>query len=208
MHYYESGIIYSTDMGITWKKWFNNLITHYQGMLKCDNKYYIYGYEGDGFKSWMFGFNKHLLFTSDSLGQWTSFNINSNHPPCSTVYDTVNCIYAPFNLGRCGSYNYYKSFIDSLCAPLGYSSYTQTLLTIFPNPVNDILYLDFGSLKYNIGLKRIYIINAQGQFCYDNLEHSLKHTIDISKWAAGLYQIAIFDENNGNIIHTKFVKSN
>jgi len=50
MHYYESGIIYSTDAGTTWTKWFDNLITHYQGMLECDNKYYIFGYEGDAFR--------------------------------------------------------------------------------------------------------------------------------------------------------------
>lgn len=61
MHYYESGIIYSTDAGNTWTKWFDNLIVHYQGMLTCNDRYYLYSFEGDAFRPWMFGFDKNLL---------------------------------------------------------------------------------------------------------------------------------------------------
>lgn len=141
MHYYESGILYSTDLGKTWTKWFDNLISHYQGMLSCSNKYYIFGYQGDAFRAYMFGFDKALLFSSDSNGLWNSFNNNSNHPPCYNG-NLPTCFYAPPNLSRCLTYQYFVKKVDTLCLNTSVDNSILSKPTISPNPFKNTLFIN------------------------------------------------------------------
>lgn len=133
--YYESGVVYSTDNGATWREWFRNLISHYQGILECNNKYYLYGFEGDAFRPWMFGFDKSLLFSPDTGGAWVSF-ANRYHPNCSGSVHP-DCIYATPYLGRCGQYNYMKNYIDSMCTALSVPEIAERKEpSVYPNPSN------------------------------------------------------------------------
>ena len=133
--YYESGVVYSTDNGATWNEWFRNLITHYQGFLECNYKYYLYGFEGDAFRSWMFGFDKSLLFSPDTGGAWVSF-ANRYHPNCSGSVHP-DCIYSAPNLNRCGQYTYMKNYIDSMCTALSLPEITErNEASLYPNPSN------------------------------------------------------------------------
>jgi len=153
--YYHSAILYSVDLGLTWKKWFDNQITYYQGMLECNDKYYIFSYQGDGFSAAMFGFNKNLLFTSDSAGLWTNYNLNGYHPACYQG-NNADCIYAAEILG-CGIYSYFKNYVDSICSTfsgievIDKSAY-DNLGIIYPNPFNGTITIKgaLGAETYNL----------------------------------------------------------
>lgn len=156
MSYYESGIIYSTDLGLSWTKWFHNLISHYQGMLECNDKYYIFGYQGDAFRAFMFGFDKNLLLTSDSTGLWNSFNHLGYHPPCYNGADTVRCIYAPHNSTRCESYHYFENKIDTLCSALSVGDIQPLVYRVFPNPFQSKITIEGATGTEHHSLTNIY----------------------------------------------------
>jgi hypothetical protein len=202
MSYYESGIIYSTNLGVTWTKWFDNLISHYQGMFSCDNKYYIYGFEGDAFRPWMFGFNKNLLFTSDSGGAWNSFSNNSYHPSCSTTNDTVNCIYASTNLTRCATFNYFEDYLKNSGTTLSVVKFDENSIQTFPNPATNSLTLKTNFLNdaiitiYNTMVSKVtnYSIEKMGE----------DYVLDIKYLPKGLYILQI--ESNNKIYSYKYIK--
>jgi len=187
MHYYESGIIYSTDLGLNWTKWFDNLIAHYQGMFECDSKYYIFGYEGDAFRASMFGFDKNLLFTSDSTGLWSSFNSNGYHPPCYNGADTVNCFFAPSNVTRCESYYYFKNKVDTICFTLNVGNFNTIVHRIYPNPFNGEINIEGTS-----GTEFYTLSNVYGQTVYSGRHIEQKDFFYLTK---GVYFLTIAKEN-------------
>lgn len=187
MHYYESGIIYSTDLGLNWTKWFDNLISHYQGMFECDNKYYIFGYEGDGFRASMFGFDKNLLFSSDSTGLWNSFNNMGFHPPCYQGSDTLRCIYAPGNLTRCGAYNFFKNKINTLCAPVSTIVFTKSTVKIYPNPFNGKI-----NTEGTTGGEIYALTNLYGQMVWSGKQIAQQDFYDLT---SGIYFLTILTDH-------------
>jgi hypothetical protein len=203
MHYYESGILYSTDLGQTWTKWFDNLITHYQGMFKCHNRYYIFGYQGDAFRPWMFGFDQSLLFTSDSAGMWNSFSNIGYHPRCSLQNDTLNCIYPPPNVTRCGSYQFFKNYLDTNCWPLGVTDLADEALNVFPNPADRILYIQgLDASHQSISITDLFGI----QYSVLPVPFSGKTTLlDINHLKPGIYILSY--SKGGRTGHIKFVKN-
>lgn len=138
--YYESGLVYSTDGGATWTEWFRNLITHYQGLLDCGDFYYLYGFNGDAFRSWMFRFAKSALFSENSGGAWVSF-ANLNHPNCSGSVHP-DCVYVPGPADdtRCGQYVFLKNYVDSVCPTVGIANGPDLAasagIVLQPNPSN------------------------------------------------------------------------
>lgn len=186
MHYYESGILYSTDLGLTWTKWFANLIAHYQGMLACDDKYYLFGYEGDGFPASMFSFEKNLLFTPDSTGLWSSFNHLGHHPACYNG-DTINCIYAPHQSNRCESYHYFKNTVDNLCLTLHEENIHPSAHRIYPNPFNNTIKMQDAS-----GVETYSMTNVFGQTVWSdkNIEQQ-----DFSHLTNGIYFLTIIKDH-------------
>lgn len=202
MHYYESGIIYSTDAGTTWTKWFDNLIVHYQGMLTCNDKYYLYSFEGDAFRPWMFGFDKNLLFTPDTNGAWNSFLLSSNHPLCSTANDTVNCIYAPTSGSRCDQYNYFKDFIDSVCISSDINHFENALFHIYPNPATNYLTVNVSLFEP----ASISIYNLFGNILSTTSisKPDSEFIIDVKDQPAGMYILQL--KSKGKIYQIKYIK--
>lgn len=151
MGYYESGICYSLNNGLTWNNWFvNDVWTHYQGLLECDTMFYLYSFEGDAFRPWMFGFGASLLFSPDTAGSWQQFQ-NANHPPCSGQ-NHPDCIYASSSLNRCGQYQYFKNYTDSVCSvttSLQEENLQQlkTRMTLSPNPATNQLTIKVNDLE-------------------------------------------------------------
>lgn len=163
--YYQSGVIFSTDLGVTWKKWFDNLIAFYQGMFYCQGRYYIFGYEGDAFRASMFGFDRSALFSSDSTGLWNSFNNAGYHPPCYNGTDTVRCIFAPHTVGRCGSYQFFKARIDQMCGLVSVASQDRSAVKVYPNPFND--YVQVTGLEEGVLLE---LYDLHGRFLWRGSE--------------------------------------
>lgn len=74
-------------------------------------------------------------------------------------------------------------------------------MTIYPNPTNDILNIDFSSLEAkNIKLS---ILNNVGQKVYENLNFTAQ-SIDVSKFNTGVYFVEIQSENQSKML--KFLK--
>ena len=198
MHYYESGIIYSTDAGTTWTKWFDNLIAHYQGMLSCGDNYYLFGFEGDAFRPWMFGFDKNLLFSPDTNGAWNSFSNLGHHPQCSTTFDSINCVYPPFSLSRCEQYNYFENYIDSLCLTLEIKNIDDALFSIYPNPATQFLTIKTPFVeRANIAIYNMHGIKMTNTSI---LKNESEYLIDLQDYPAGLYVIQIKYEGKDYLV--------
>ena len=203
MHYYESGIIYSTNAGTTWTKWFDNLIAHYQGMLTCNDKYYIYGFEGDAFRPWMFGFDKHLLFTPDTNGAWNSFSNLSNHPMCSTANDTVNCVYASTSNTRCGQYTHFKNYIDSICLTSDINRPDSKTFEIFPNPVTELLTIRIPFTEFS-DISIYTILGSKMMNTPISKKNVSEYLIDVRDHPDGMYILHIND--GGSFYQMKYIK--
>jgi hypothetical protein len=192
MHYYESGIMYSTDLGNTWTVWFSNLITHYQGMFECTDKYYIYAFEGDAFRATMFGFPKNLLFSSDSGGKWSNFNNQSYHPKCYQGSDTVNCIFASSNLTRCETYTFFKNKITNICSANGLAELEPSKISLYPNPFSNKIYYQGNQFVLSFSLMNVY-----GQCIWQGKELSDQ---DFSELPQGMYYLQVNAENKSHTL--------
>lgn len=78
----------------------------------------------------------------------------------------------------------------------------ETSISIYPNPVTDLLNIDFGQKTEKT---EIYIYNVNGQLVYNaEAENMKKASIDVSQFNHGVYMMQIIQ--NDNISSTKFVK--
>jgi Secretion system C-terminal sorting domain len=83
------------------------------------------------------------------------------------------------------------------CAALGNSSSQYESIELYPNPVVDYLYLNFGNDK----IDNVFIYNLLGQLV---LESNTSNTIDVSNLKTGTYLIKIQSEDQ--IVTEKFIK--
>jgi hypothetical protein len=157
--YYESGIVYSTDGGETWNEWFRQMQAHYFGMFECSDKYYIYGFQGDGFSAWMFGFDRDLIFTSNENGDWDMLS-GKYHPQC-TGQQNPECIYSQNTQSNCEHYEFFKNYIDDNCSSGITAESTQDReLKIEVDSEKIIVSGNFGNSSRNAGQFRIYGITG------------------------------------------------
>jgi len=195
--YYESGLVYSTDGGTTWTEWFRNQITHYQGLLECGDNYYLYGFYGDAFRSWMFPFPKNMLFSANTAGAWISF-ANINHPNCSGSVHP-DCVYVPnpYHDTRCGQYTYLKHYADSICPTVGIAdgpvSAGGQSPVLFPNPTDGSFFITPAIAAD----ARIRMFDFTGREIQVTITHTNdgKSAVSIEKVPKGLYTITISSPN-------------
>jgi hypothetical protein len=160
-------------------------------MLECNDKYYIFGYEGDGFPASMFGFEKNLLFTPDSKGLWSSFNHLGYHPPCYNG-DTINCIYAPHQSTRCESYQYFQGIVDTLCITLQEENIKTSSIHIYPNPFNSTINIEGTS-----GTETYSLTNVYGQVIWSG---KIQAQQDFSHLTNGIYFMTIIKDHSWRTI--------
>jgi len=198
MGYYYSGIAYSTDGGNTWKNWFQNLITHYHGIFKCNSEYYLFGLEGDAFRPSMFAFQKENLFRNDSLVNFNHFSPTSVHPPC---YNGLHpdCVHAYSNLSRCGQYLFFKNYTDSIC-----SLTTNTVeidnnenFSIYPNPADQTITVAFPEIENETWDVEIYDLKGVKYFLEKSISPGSSQTIvmQVKSLPVGIYLITLQSEN-------------
>jgi hypothetical protein len=86
--------------------------------------------------------------------------------------------------------------------------YTDLITKIYPNPANQILFIDYQSA--NQSKIKLKVFDALGQEMLSNNLNTVKGNqqfkLDVSTLANGVYIINIQDENTGKISQTKFVK--
>ena len=69
----------------------------------------------------------------------------------------------------------------------------EKILKIFPNPASDFVFVDYGFTDWNKGQVSLEIDNALGQIVYIQQlpMYSGYQKLDVSKFASGVYQVAI-----------------
>lgn len=141
--YYGSGIVYSIDGGEHWTHWFANAPAHYFGLFECEQSYYLYQLEGDGFQGRMFPFDKQFLFRNDSLVNFDHLPSGSGHHPPFHLTDLPQVRYYS-NLSNCEVYTLLSDYIDSTCYGLtSVSTFSlDQQLNIYPNPSDGQLHLE------------------------------------------------------------------
>lgn len=88
--------------------------------------------------------------------------------------------------------------LDSTLINTGIQDYKQEAITIYPNPVNDVL-----NINLNENIQSIKIISLDGRVL---LTESFKNTIDVSTLADGIYFVEV--STLGNSYRKKIVKTN
>lgn len=189
MGYYESGIFFSVDGGTTWREWFRNLQTHYQGMLECDNYYYLYSFEGDALRPFMFPIHKSKLFTNIGGTDWYMPG-NNTHPRCIGMVNE-RCIYASSSLSRCEVYNFFADTVAGACALL--PAYTKGItpsvdeMLVYPNPAQegDVITISVGELL------SVRLLDYTGRHVEVamNKEGIGKYTFSLNGQPAGIYTL-------------------
>ena len=203
--YYQSGVAYSIDRGASWTNWMQNLITHYHAIFQCDTTYYLFGLEGDAFRSWAFAFPRYKLFRSDSLVNFQVFGGTGDHPFCSN--GDSSCFFVPGSLNRCGQYHYMRDYIDSLCQlttgidAVNFSNADG--LFVFPNPGNGLFGIRFPGDW--VGAANVTINDLSGRTVRSvRLPVSDNTTLDLGSLPAGTYLLRL--ANNRNFRFGKLLK--
>ncbi len=120
---------------------------------------------GDGTSSQAAG---NITHTFDTTGTYTITLIGSNNCGPSTFETTVNIISTSL-----GNLNEWKD------------------VSIFPNPTNDFLRIDFG--KKQSDTNTIHFINSLGQLIFSKKVESVMEEINVSNFPKGIYFIKIMD---------------
>lgn len=78
----------------------------------------------------------------------------------------------------------------------------QSTVTIYPNPANDQITIDCGSLANVVGY-HIEIVNTLGQVVFNQPMNTQQYTIALNTWTGtGMYFVKIYDASN-NLLNTK-----
>ena len=105
-----------------------------------------------------------------------------------------------------GNYNSSVGFLyaSGIATGIGEINRNNQIISIFPNPANEIINIEIKSQKIKSFNAEIY--NIQGKLIFLIQYKSIAINIDISDFTNGLYMINLKDDN-GNIIKTdKIVK--
>lgn len=108
--------------------------------------------------------------------------------PCFIRYDEV---YFPINNSWCDEFT-------SATVPV-----TEIGLSIFPNPVTNILTIQFNDVLYQS--RKIQLYNSQGQLVYHDFSDDPIQQIDMSRMASGVFLLNVVSGNE-NLICRKIVK--
>ncbi|WP_264560492.1 T9SS type A sorting domain-containing protein [Flavobacterium sp. N2270] len=74
---------------------------------------------------------------------------------------------------------------------LSNDDFVQALISMYPNPVQDIL-----NIKSSVAIERVEIHNLLGQIIFNSKYNNEEVRIDFSNYATGTYLIRVFNDNN------------
>ena len=115
---------------------------------------------------------------------WNDFSFNRNY--------TFNSDY----IGTSGSPNVcFETDCNGVCYPTIIEEYKKELLSIFPNPSNDIINIEIE----NPNNATIEIYNVSGRLVFSKELNSKAEKIDISVLSEGMYFVKVKQENNVRI---------
>ncbi len=105
-----------------------------------------------------------------------------------TVYDTI-------------------SVTDTLYIDVAFSGITEknsSFIKVYPNPTNDLLYLNFGDVFSELSNYNISIVSIEGKLIYNSPISQSLTRIHLQDFAQkGMYLLQIIDKNSGDIVDIK-----
>ncbi|MBK7946071.1 MAG: T9SS type A sorting domain-containing protein [Flavobacteriales bacterium] len=133
--YYDSAVLRSFDGGVTWEPWFQSLIAHYYGLLRCGNTAFVIGMEGDGFPPSMWQ-------VPDSL--WGMQGLTNYYSGCHNG-GIEGCYYViPWSAPYAQVVAEFQALAVQLCATLGtdMAMYLDSSVRLSPNPASEFFTLE------------------------------------------------------------------
>lgn len=154
-----------------------------------------------------------------SIAEIKIFGAAENIFPSSTLSDLYFGYKPPCPVTTSCTNNYFQGQIDDIgfwdrvltpeeisslyASSLGVNDFKQnTAISIYPNPANDHITIDCGTLATADGY-HVEIINTLGQVVFNQAMSTQKHTISLNSWSGkGIYFVKVFDKNK-NVLTTK-----
>jgi pimeloyl-ACP methyl ester carboxylesterase len=135
-------------------------------------------------------------------------NVNATNNGSGAKYDFIH---KDFVIGK----NYYRIKQVDNDGTVSYSNIVISIISeknnviLYPNPVNEVLVIDFIKAPINFKKGTIIIINSIGQIIQQQIINttSSKAFINTSELAAGIYNIQIIGENNKQLWVERFIKN-
>ncbi|SDH91938.1 T9SS type A sorting domain-containing protein [Winogradskyella thalassocola] len=124
-----------------------------------------------------------IRITKTYTDQGTEIN-----PPSTAIVDPCGIIFDAFGEGTQESYGQALDFTLNL-APLSVNQFEISALRVYPNPVQDILNIDYKS-----ELTGVKIYNLLGQEVLNRTTASSQLKLDISEITSGMYIVELFSE--------------
>jgi len=178
-NYYTSRVLYSRDRGASWTFWLESIIANYHGLFICDSTYFLYGYQGDGFQSYMFKVPDSLL-TRTEIREYYSGCHNSAQSQCT---------YPPPGSNRLATFNHFKTSFEQVCNALATGirdkNPEHTLFTIYPNPAKTYIQI---KKEEQIDILSISLLDMMGKKV---LIQKSPDRVPIENLSPGIYQVRI-----------------
>lgn len=83
-------------------------------------------------------------------------------------------------------------------SPTSVNSIAGNDIKVYPNPTNNIVNIEGSDIEY------VKVFNAEGKLVYESAKVEVNNTIDVSDWAAGVYQVEVKTLKGSSVV--KLVK--
>jgi hypothetical protein len=142
-------------------------------------------------------YNSNFIGKSNHIGNESFFN---------GAIDDVAVYNRALTQDEITSLYYAENTCQSLVINTGVLSFNpptyQNTVTIYPNPANDQITIDCGTLANVTGWK-VKISNALGQEVFAGAMNTQQHVVPLNSWGGqGIYFVKIYDASN-NLMNTK-----
>lgn len=141
-------------------------------------------------------------FSPNAVTYMNGTGANSEHPQAILYtpgyYSVTLQVFNPY-----GQDTVTKTHYIEVLSHVGLEEETAaTSLHLFPNPVQDILYVQTG----NTGEKMILLTDMQGKILWHRFTDADNESIPVLQLAAGTYQLMTVQKNTGAVTVEKFIK--
>ncbi len=150
-----------------------------------------------------------LMLNGDVFSYWTySTNACGESEWINYGYKLVNGVLQPYDLQRPANPfedDHDLGLLGELTEAAGSDATNNHSIALFPNPAGDKLNIDMGLPRKGLEVK---IIDLNGKTIYTDKcseGNNSRMSIDVSKYAPGMYYVVIRDES-GELLRSKFVK--
>jgi len=164
---------------------------YYSFLLEAGYDYKIYSRVHDNYNSQIGTFSNDVIFKVNASGYWSDFYDDIEMDTITITGVNVDEDYlvdvVPFFYNELGTYDM-EVFIKRTPSPLSIESEVASQISLYPNPVNNLLNVELGSLT----VSTIQILDLQGRVVYASNEmRNNKLQVATDVFQSGLYLIQL-----------------